>query len=140
MKSLLLLLLRITTGALLVIWGLIKVMAPAAAIGVSNKYYGGLISAEALQPILGWAQITLGALVILGLLRVIVYPLQAVVLVVGAAAIWQYLVDPLGLYLLDEETRQVLFFPSTTVAIASLIMLAFKSDDTLALDSILFRR
>lgn len=140
MKSLLLLLLRFTTGALLIIWGLIKVMAPAAAIGVSNKYYGGLISAEALQPILGWAQVALGALVILGLLRVIVYPLQAVVLVVGAAAIWQYLVDPLGLYLLDQETRQVLFFPSTTVAIASLIMLAFKSDDTLALDSVLFRR
>ena len=140
MKSLLLLLLRFTTGALLIIWGLIKVMAPAAAIGVSNKYYGGLISAEALQPILGWAQVALGAFVILGLLRVIVYPLQAVVLVVGAAAIWQYLVDPLGLYLLDQETRQVLFFPSTTVAVASLIMLAFKSDDTIALDSVLLRR
>lgn len=140
MKSLLLLLLRVTTGALLVIWGLIKVMAPASAIGVSNKYYGGLISAEALQPILGWAQIALGAFVILGLLRAIVYPLQALVLVVGAAAIWQYLVDPLGLYLLDEETRQVLFFPSTTVAVASLIMLAFKSDDALSLDSVLFRR
>ena len=83
MKSLLLLLLRFTTGALLVIWGLIKVMAPASAIGVSNKYYGGLISAEALQPILGWAQIALGVFVIVGLLRAIVYPLQALVLVIG---------------------------------------------------------
>lgn len=140
MKSVLLLLLRISTGLLLVIWGAIKVMAPAAAIGVSNKYYGGVISAEALQPILGWAQIALGVFVILGLLRVITYPLQAVVLVVGAAVIWQYLIDPLGLYLLDEESRRTLFFPSTTVAVASLIMLVFKSDDTIALDKLIFRR
>ena len=140
MKAVLLLLLRITTGALLVIWGLIKVEAPEAAIRVSEKYYGGLISAEMLQPILGWSQIALGAFVILGLMRVIAYPLQAVVLVVGAAAIWKYLADPLGMYLLDEESRQVLFFPSSTVAVASLIMLAFRSDDTIALDRLFFRR
>ncbi len=139
MKALLLLLLRATTGLLLVIWGLIKVRAPESAIGVSDKYYGGMISAEALQPILGWGQIALGAFVILGLLRIVAYPLQALVLVVGAAAIWPYLADPLGLYLLDREASKVLFFPSTTVAVASLIMLAFKSDDGLALDRLLFR-
>lgn len=139
MKSVLLLLLRITTGALLVIWGLVKVMSPESAIGVSDRYYGGLISAEALQPILGWAQVALGGFVILGLLRVIAYPLQAIVLVAGAAVIWQYLVDPFGLYLVDEESRRLLFFPSTTVAVASVIMLAFKSDDAIALDRIFFR-
>lgn len=139
MKSILMLLLRTSTGALLVIWGLVKAMSPESAIGVSNKYYGGLISAEALQPILGWAQVALGVLVILGLLRKVVYPIQALVLVVGALAIWQYLVDPLGLYLLDEESRRLLFFPSTTVAVASLILIAFKSYDTIALDEILFR-
>ena len=140
MKALLLLLLRTTTGLLLVIWGLIKVRAPESAISVSERYYGGLISAEALQPILGWGQVALGVFVVLGLLRTVVYPLQALVLVVGAAAIWQYLADPLGLYLVDAESRRTLFFPSTTVAVASLIMLAFKSDDGFSLDRILFRR
>ncbi len=139
MKAILLLLLRVSTGALLIIWGLIKVNAPQAAIGVSNKYYGGLLSADMLQPILGWGQVALGALVILGVLRLITYPLQAIVLVAGAGAIWKYLVDPLGLYLLDESSRQVLFFPSTTVAIASLILLAFKSDDAIALDRVFGR-
>lgn len=139
MKSGLLLALRTTTGLLLVIWGLIKSQAPDAAIGVSNKYYGGVLSAEALQAPLGWAQVALGLLVILGLFRRIAYPLQAAVLVIGAAAIWKYLVDPLGLFLLNEESRQVLFFPSSTVAIASLILLAFKDDDRLALDRV-FRR
>ncbi|MFN0025445.1 MAG: hypothetical protein ACKVS5_16255 [Parvularculaceae bacterium] len=139
MKSFLLLALRASTGALLIIWGLIKTQAPDAAIGVSNKYYAGLLSAEALQTPLGWAQAGLGALVILGLFRRIVYPLQAIVLFVGAAAIWKYLADPLGLYLLDAESRQVLFFPSTTVAVAALILLAFRTDDRAALDRLIFR-
>lgn len=139
MHALVLLLLRITTGALLIIWGLIKVNAPEAAIGVSERYYGGAISAEALQTPLGAAQILLGALVILGVFRFIAYPLQAIVLGVGAAAIWKYILDPLGLYLLTEETRQVLFFPSSTVFIASLVLLVFRNYDTLSLDAV-FRR
>ena len=72
-------------------------------------------------------------LVILGIFRQIVYPLQALVLGAGAMAIWKYLLDPLGLYLLTEETRQVLFFPSSTVFAASIILLAFKDYDTLSL-------
>ena len=71
--------------------------------------------------------------------RVVVYPLQALVLVGGALAIWKYLLDPLGLYLLTEETRNILFFPSTTVAVASLILIAFREYDALSLDR-MFRR
>ncbi|MEO1137086.1 MAG: hypothetical protein AAFW68_10860 [Pseudomonadota bacterium] len=140
MKAGLLLALRASTGTLLIIWGLIKVMAPEMAIGVSDRYYASILSGEALQFALGAGQITLGALVILGLFRVIVYPLQALVLVGGALAIWKYLLDPLGLYFLTEETRRVLFFPSTTVAVATLIMLAFKADDRFALDHMFSRR
>lgn len=140
MRGLLLLLLRISTRLLLIIWGLIKLAAPSAAIGVSNKYYSGVLSEAALQTPLGAAQIALGGLVILGLFRIVVYPVQALVLLLGTGAIWKYLVDPLGQYLLTEETRQVLFFPSTTVAVASLIMIFFRDDDTLALDRLLRRR
>ena len=70
----------------------------------------------------------------------IVYPLQALVLIGGAAAIWKYLADPLGLYLLNAETRQILFFPSTTVAVTTLILLAYKADDRLALDRLFLKR
>ncbi|VAW01986.1 hypothetical protein MNBD_ALPHA05-707 [hydrothermal vent metagenome] len=140
MKALLLLALRITTGALLILWGSIKAFAPETAIHVSDKYYSGALSENTLQMPMGLAQIALGALVILGLFRRITYSAQAIVLVVGAAAIWKYIADPLGLYLMTEETRQVLFFPSTTVAIASLILLAFLDEDGLSLDRLLFRR
>lgn len=139
MKALLLLALRVTTGGLLVIWGLIKAQAPETAISVSDKYYEGFLSMEALQFPLGAGQIIIGILVIFGLARVIFYPLHALILVVGAAAIWQYIADPLGLYLLTEETRNVLFFPSSTVAIASVILLAFKEYDLLALDKVFDR-
>ncbi len=140
MKAVLLLALRITTGALLILWGSIKAFAPEIAIHVSDKYYSGAISENTLQTPMGLAQITLGALVILGLFRRVTYSIQAIVLVVGAVAIWKYIADPLGLYLLTEETRQVLFFPSSTVAIASLILLAFLGEDKLSLDRLLFRR
>ena len=139
MKALVLFLLRVTTGGLLIIWGMIKAIVPGTAQAVSDKYYSGYLSAEALQFPLGAAQVILGILVILGVMRSVVYPIQAIVLGAGAAAIWQYLADPLGLYLLDAETRQVLFFPSSTVFVASLVLLAFRRDDAIALDSLFGR-
>lgn len=134
MKSVTLLLLRLSTGLLLVAWGMVKIGAPNVAAGVSDRYYAGSLSAEALQAPLGIAEVAIGLLVCLGLLRKIAYPLQAAILVLGALAIWKYILDPLGLYLLTEETRQVLFFPSFCVAVASVILIAFKDEDTLALD------
>lgn len=133
MKALTLLLLRLTTGILLIIWGLVKINAPEVSASISDKYYFGLISTADLQMPLGVAQALLGAAVVLGIFRNIVYPLQAIVLGIGAAAIWQYILDPLGLYLLTEETRQLLFFPSSTVFAASLVLLAFKDEDRLSL-------
>ena len=82
-----------------------------------------------------------GALVILGLFRAVVYPLQAVMLVGGAALIWKHILDPLSLYLFAGEAKaNILFFPSTTVAVAALILLAFKSEDRLSLDRKLVRK
>jgi len=139
MKALTLLLLRTSTGALLIIWGMIKLMAPKAAIGVSNKYYFGMLSSDDLQVPLGAAEIALGAVVVLGLFRTIAYPLQTLVLGLGLAAIWKYIADPFGMYLLTEETRQVLFFPSTAVFAASLVLLAFREHDAITLDRFIGR-
>lgn len=134
MKAASLLFLRVGTGMLLVLWGLIKLSAPDAAIGVSNTYYGGMVSMAALQAPWGAVQVATGTLVMLGLFRRIVYPLQAAMLCVGALAIWKYLLDPFGLYLLSQEDSQILFFPSLCVAAATLVIWAFRADDRLALD------
>lgn len=140
MKAALLLALRATTGLLLVIWGVLKIAEPDHAIRISDKLYAKAISAAALQTPLGIAEIILGVLVVLGLARRVVYPAQALILCFGGLALWKYLLDPLGYWLLTAETRNYLFFPSSTIAVASLIMLAFREYDTLALDRVLFHR
>lgn len=134
MKSISLLLMRAGTGLLLVIWGLIKIMSPAAAVGVSDKYYGGTVSMDWLQLPWGILQVVIGLAVVAGLFRKYVYPAQAVILGFGVFVIWKYILDPLGLYLLDESSRQVLFFPSLAVFAGTLILMAFREDDKLSLD------
>ena len=90
--------------------------------------------------ILGGGEVLLGALVILGLLRIVTYPLQAIFLGVSTIFIWKHLVDPLSLFLwADGEKANLLFYPSSTVFFATLVLLAFRDHDALSLDRI-FRR
>ena len=134
MKAWTILFLRISTGLLLVIWGVIKIASPESAISVSDRYYFGAISAEGIQMVLGIAEVLLGLLVCLGLFRKISYPLQAIVLFLGVALIWNHILDPLGLWLVEAENRRTLFFPSLCVFFATLVPLVFKTDDTISLD------
>lgn len=135
MRAYSLLFLRFSTGLLVVLWGLVKVIEPAIGMGVANKYYGGVGGANMLQMPWGVFQIAVGVLVILGLFRRYIYPLQALILCLGALAIWKYLLDPFGLYLLSREDSQLLFFPSLCLAAATLVLLAFKDDDRITLDA-----
>ena len=134
MKAISLLLARIGTGLLLIMWGFIKTMAPTAAIHVSDTYYHSLLSLHTLQLPLGIAEIILGLAVVLGVGRMIVFPLQAVVLGIGLAAIWKYIADPFGIYLVPAAAREPLFFPSLTVFAASLVQIAFREQDRFSVD------
>ena len=140
MKAISLLLLRVATGLLLLIWGIVRLGAPEMGAHVSNKYYGGLGQATAIQMIWGSALVVVGLLCIAGLWRRFSYVAQAIILVTGALSIWKYLLDPLGLYLLTRETSQILFFPSLGMAAATLVLLAFRDEDTLSLDAKFARR
>jgi putative oxidoreductase len=139
-KAASLLFLRVSTGLLCMIWGLIRIGAPEAGMGVNTKYYGGILANETAQYVWGGFLLAIGLLTILGLFRKYAYPLQAAILCVGGLAIWKYLLDPLGLYLLTRETSQVLFFPSLGIAAATLVLLAFRADDAYALDVKLSRQ
>jgi putative oxidoreductase len=130
-----LLLLRLGTGSLLILWGSLRVMAPETGPGLADKYYHGLASMQAVQVAYGAAEIALGLLVCLGLFRRFAYPAQAVLLVLGLFAIGKYVIDPLGAWLLAPADAQILFFPSITVAAASLVLLAFREHDRWSLDS-----
>ena len=139
MKAISLLMIRVATGLLLVMWGLIKAMAPAAAIHVSDTFYHGLLSMHALQMPLGFAEIALGLLVVVGVGRAVVLPVQAVVLGVGLAAIWKYVLDPFGMYLVPAAAKEPLFFPSIAVFASSLVQIAFREYDRIALDRLFAR-
>ncbi len=134
MKAGSLLLLRIGTGLLLVLWGALRLVSPAAGPGLANKYYGGFLDLQILQIGFGAAEVAIGLLVVLGLFRRIAYSLQALILVPGAIVLWRYLLDPLGMYLLDKESSQILFFPSIALAAATLVLLAFRDEDRWSLD------
>ncbi len=140
MKAASLLLLRSGTGLLLVLWGALRVMSPAAGPGLATKYYGGFLDLQGLQVGFGIAEVAIGLLVVIGLFRRVSYALQALILVPGALVLWRYLLDPMGLYLLDKESSQILFFPSITIAAATLILLAFRDEDRWSLDQLLADR
>ncbi len=134
LKAASLLLLRIGTGLLLILWGALRVMSPAAGPGLATKYYGGFLDMQGLQVGFGVAEVVIGLLVVAGLLRKFAYVLQALILIPGALILWRYLLDPMGMYLLDKESSQILFFPSITVAAATLVLLAFRDEDRWSLD------
>ena len=137
LKPLSLLIMRVGTGMLLVLWGGLRLAEPGMGTNLAEKYYGGVASASMLQTGFAVFEAILGALVVLGLLRKYTLPLQALVLVGGALAIWKHFLDPFGMYL--HEDANLLFFPSLTVAGATLALIAFRKEDTLSLDRIVKR-
>ena len=140
LKSGSLLALRVGTGLLLVLWGGLRLVAPDAGPGLAAKYYSGLFSIQSLQMAYGAAEVLIGVLVVLGLFRRIAFPLQALILVPGALILWRYLLDPMGMWLMSREDSQILFFPSITVAAATVVLIAFRSEDHWSLDARLARR
>jgi len=99
MKSISLLLLRLSTGIYLILWGLLKIIATEKAAGVSQKYYAGILDGQLLNYGLGGLQIAVGLLVCLGLFRVFSYTAQPVWYVAGILPIMFYILDPFGLNL-----------------------------------------
>lgn len=133
MKAISLLLLRLSTGIYLIIWGFVKLLATDTANLVSDTYYGGLISGETLNLGLGSLQVLVGLLVVIGFARSFSYVAQLVWYFAGIVPIMGYIVDPLGKYLV--EAPKLTFFPSTTLLFAALVLIAFKEYDSMSVDA-----
>lgn len=140
MKAVSLLLLRVSTALLIIIWAYRKVADPSAGIGLSDKYYGGIVSAEALQIPFGVFQIIIATLVILGLCRKFAYPLQFLILGFGALMIWKHFLMPFGIELTEPLPYSTLFFPSLGIAAGTLVTWMFMDDDHLSLDAKIAKR
>ncbi len=125
-------LLRITTGWLLVMWGLDKLLNVEHGQAVAETFYLGIGSQAAVLNVLGVLQIILGALVVLGLWRRRAYPVAFVVLLITALGVWKSIIDPWGWFL---DGSQVLFYPSAIIAAGALLLWGTIDEDEMTLDA-----
>lgn len=137
LRSISLLIMRVGTGMLLVLWGSARLFREGMGAKLSEKYYGGMASADTLQTAFAGLEVLIGILIVLGLFRKYSLVAGAVILVGGALPIWKHFLDPFGMYLFaNPEDANLLFFPSLTVAGASLALIALREFDMLALDRV----
>lgn len=127
-KSLSLLVLRLSLGALMIVWGLDKLVNPAHGEAVANHFYFGLLGSATVMPVLGIIQIALGLLVVLGIVRRYTYPVLAAVTGMTLIGVWRSVVDPWGWVL---EGSNALFFPSLIIFAGVLVLIAFRDEDAI---------
>lgn len=125
-------LLRVTTGWLLVMWGLDKLFNVEHGQAVAETFYLGIGSQAAVLNVLGVLQVILGALVVLGLWRRRAYPVAFVVLLITALGVWKSIIDPWGWFL---DGSQVLFYPSAIIAAGALLLWGTIDEDEMTLDA-----
>lgn len=131
MKAFALLLLRVSVGLLIVLWGIDKIVDPAHGLAVSDRFYGGLLTMPPLMPIFGGVQSLVGLLFVVGFQRRVVDPAVLLLNTATMVGVWRSILDPWGWYM---EGTNVLFFPSLIVFAASLLLLVIRNEETLVLD------
>lgn len=131
MKKITLLSLRISLGWLLVIWGADKVFNVEHGLAVANKFYFGFLAAESALQIAGVLQILIGLAVVVGLARRWAYPVQLLLNSASLLAVFKSVLDPWGWFFTGSNA---LFYPSLIIFAASLLLIAFREDDTWVLD------
>lgn len=130
MKSKSLLLLRVSLGLFLVIWGVDKLANVTHGIEVSDHFFLGAFSHRLLLQAYGVAEIAVGLLIALGIGRRLTYPVLLAITGMTLLGVWKSIVDPWGWWL---EGTTALFYPSLIIFAASLVLQAFRDDDHLVL-------
>lgn len=131
MKPFGLLLLRVSMGWLLVLWGIDKLTNVEHSIRVADAFYFGIGSGAAVLKAFGVIEVAVGVLIVVGLLRKLAYPIQALIAGLTAIGVWKSIVDPWGWSL---EGTNPLFYPSLIVFAGALVLLGFMEEDTWSLD------
>jgi len=131
MKQKALLLLRVSLGLLLVIWGADKLLNVDHGMKVSEHFYGNLVSAPSMMTAFGVIEIILGLAIVAGLGRRYTYPAMLMVTGVTLIAVWKSIIDPLGKMF---EGGELLFYPSIIIFAGALVLWAFRDEDDLSLD------
>lgn len=132
MKRWSLFLLRVSTGWLLVLWGIDKLVNVEHAIGVAQTFYLGIGATTWFLNAFGAFEILLGLLVVLGAWRRIAYPVALLTLGISGLSVWKSILDPWGWVF---EGTNALFYPSLIIFAGALVVWAFQEEDTIAVDA-----
>ena len=132
MKHWSLLLLRVTLGALLVWWGLDKLVNVEHGVEVAQHFYFGVGTNRLFLHAFGVFETALGVLIMLDWGRRWTHPLLLLIAAVTLVGVWRSVVDPWGWFL---EGANVLFYPSVIIFAGALVLWAFRDTDVLALDA-----
>ncbi|GMG81360.1 hypothetical protein LNKW23_05730 [Paralimibaculum aggregatum] len=136
-QRLCLLALRVTTGFLLVWFGLSKVVTASPPLFLKRSVELGPDLAQAVGVAAGSAEAVIGVLCVLGLWRRLVLPLQALINGFTAAAVWWAILDPFRWYITGVDRivfNSHVFYPASITFAACLVLIAFREHDAYALD------
>ncbi|ARU89329.1 DoxX family protein [Pseudomonas sp. M30-35] len=133
MKQWSLLLLRISLGWLLIIWGINKLLNVEHGLAVANKFYFGVFAFDNLLQAAGVLQMLVGLLIVFGFMRRLVYPIQLLFSAATLIAVWQSVIDPWGWFYTGSNA---LFYPSLIIFAGCLVVMAWRDEDRFALDTL----
>ncbi len=131
MKAWSLFLLRVSTGLLLVFWGLDKLVNVEHSLRVAERFYLGVGATTWFLNAFGVIEILLGILVVVGIWRRFTYPAMLAILTVSGLSVWKSIVDPWGWVF---EGTNALFYPSLIIFAGALVLWGFREQDKIALD------
>ena len=132
MKAWSLFLLRVSTGLLLVFWGLDKLANVEHSVRVAERFYLGVGATTWFLNAFGVIETLLGVLVVVGKWRRLTYPAMLAIFTVSGLSVWKSIVDPWGWVF---EGTNPLFYPSLIIFAGALVLWAFREQDTMALDA-----
>lgn len=132
MKPIALLLLRVSLGWLMVVWGVDKLMNPDHGQAVAESFYLGVGSGAGFLTLAGVAQVALGVSLVLGWLRRWCWPALLLVTGVTLLAVWKSILDPWGFVLAGGN---LVFYSSAVIFAGALVGWAHVDDDKIALDA-----
>ena len=134
MNPIALLLLRISLGWLMVVWGVDKLTDPAHGQAVAESFYLGLGGGGTFLTVAGIFQVLVGLAMVLGLFRRVLWPILAVVNGITLVAVWKSIVDPWGFFL---DGGNLVFYSSAVIFAGILVGWSAIEEDSLALDRVM---
>jgi putative oxidoreductase len=133
-----LLLLRVTTGFLLIWVGLNKVFSGTAPMVIRRSMKLDEATETIVSLATGSAQVLIGVLCVIGLWRRLALPVQALINGSTAVAVWWAILDPFRWYITGVDRivfNSHVFYPTSITFAACVLLIAFQRGDTWSVDA-----